>query len=289
MLSNKGFCIFWPSAWHYFSCSHLWRALKVHVTHFVEISRKILAFWTVFIFQGYTGSCNSINTLALVVNRVTLAQDKNLLEPHDSILLLRPRHTNFTASSRQERDVVITPGWLWFTRLDEIVTLSSGMCLQCVGSLVSEPTTSSALPSCPCHVLFAYLIQSDKLIFGENISKRYVWFVSSLLCLSMYCKTGNSGVSSSCLQLICWQGWSWNHILKVPERQTFWKEESGERAGKQVCFQTINMQIGNNWGTRTRRRENKTNHKNRSSDELVFLVVGKRDKVEKEETKTIWL
>lgn len=61
MISNMGFCIFWPSAWHPFSCSHLWRALKIQVTHFVEISRKIQAFWTAFLFQGYTGSCNSIH------------------------------------------------------------------------------------------------------------------------------------------------------------------------------------------------------------------------------------
>ncbi|RMC05434.1 hypothetical protein DUI87_18626 [Hirundo rustica rustica] len=42
--------------------------------------------------------------------RVTLAQDKTLFELYGSIILLRPRHTNLTASSRQERDVVVIPG-----------------------------------------------------------------------------------------------------------------------------------------------------------------------------------
>lgn len=43
------------------------------------------------------------------------------------------------------------------------------------------------------------------------------------------------------------------------------------------------MQIGNNWGTRTRGRENKTNHNNRASDELVFP--SNRKEEEREEKK----
>lgn len=70
------------------------------------------------------GSCNSIHNGLPWSSAVTLAQDKTLLEPYGSIMLLCLRQTSSRASSRQDRDVVLTLGWLRFPSPDDQVFLS---------------------------------------------------------------------------------------------------------------------------------------------------------------------
>lgn len=204
MISNMGFCIFWPSAWHPFSCSHLWRALKIQVTHFVEISRKIQAFWTAFLFQGYTGSCNSIhNGLPWLSTESHWPRTKPCLSP----MTLLHYCGQGTPASQQEADrrgMLLShqadpdsPDWmkLWHfpagCACSVLVLWFQSQLLQ----LLCHPVPVMSF-------LLTWFSLIKLFLKYEKIFKRYAWFVPSLLRLSMHCKTGISGVSSSCLQLI---------------------------------------------------------------------------------------
>lgn len=166
MISNKCFCIFWPSAWHHFSCFHLWRALKVQVTHFVEISRKIQAFWTAFFFQGYTGSCNSIhNGLLWLSTESHWPRTKLCLSPMTP-LYYWGQGTPTSQQAADRRGMLshqadsYSPAWTKQWHLP--VGCACSVLVLCLQSQLP----SASLPSHPCRVLFAYLIQPDKLIFG---------------------------------------------------------------------------------------------------------------------------